>query len=540
MRFGTRVRPPRHNGNDDIRREPYLLLATQWIWSAYDRAVCAHMRGADRLALADTDLLTSTAPLIESDAAQRGYKTYPNGGSHEPGMPFLPFLENLPALRQDSRRRVAEASRPPLQQRDMKSLQTLPQKERIASLIAHLDEIDARQDGQPGGVGLDAHRVSEVLIAEGDAAIDPLLDVMEKDDRLTRSVSFPRDFFLSRNLLSVKSAAFACFARITDVTEIGGGRENLSVTALRKWWAKNKGASPADRWFMQLAEDSPVITPSPASGNQAGQPSYQQEKQEEFERIRADRQRWEEAAQRIVERSDVRRRGNWVTVSRAMPGQPLPPFKGEPLRSRRDPSVSALLRKRALQLSEPTPGRWGFDFAGGANFALMLYEWEAQGRETLPTLREVMARCLAFQNKENKGSGYSDQYQLSGRIARLTLARLRLGDKAAVDEYGKWLQSVSPAYLEHEAQSALLPLLQEPSNPAIQRLAGVLFTETVPAPSVWSLLLTDPKARGNYASQTLFASDLLRLPAFRQLVIRRLHNTTEAGFVEEPGSGPPK
>jgi hypothetical protein len=531
--------PPRQNGNDEIRRDPYLLLATQWAWSAYDRAVCAHMRGADRLALADTDLLNS-ASLIENDAAQRGYKTYPNGGIHEPGKPFLQFLENLPALRRDSLRRVTEASRRPLREQDLKNLKARPQKERIASLIDHLDEIDVRQDGQPGGVGMDAHLVSEALIAEGDAAIEPLLNVLEKDDRLTRSVSFPREFFLSRNLLPVKSAAFACFSRITDVTEIGEGREKLSVAALRKWWDKNKDASPTDRWFRQLAEDSPITSPPRTSANQTGQPAYEQEPQrqrEEFARVRAARNRWEEAAKHIVEHSDVLRRGNWVSVSRTVPGQPPPPFKGEPLRSRRDPSVSALLRKRALQLSEPTPGRWGFDFAGGANFALMLYEWEPQGSETLPTLREVMERCLTFQYQESRESGHSDQYQLGGRIARLTIARLRLGDKAAATEYQKWLQSVSAGYLGFEARSALLPLLKEQNNPAIQRMADALFTEAVPAPSVWSRLLIDPKERGNYTSERLFASELIRFPVFRQLVVRRLRNRTEAGLVVEQNSG---
>lgn len=521
--------PPRVNGNDEIRRDPYLHLASQWAWSAYERAVCAHMRGADHLAVADTDLLTRIQPLIETEAAKRNYKTYPSGGIHQPGSPHLLFLDNLATLRKDSLRRVAQTPRPPL---DVNALRKLPRKERIAELVRRLDEIDARQDGQPGGVGLDAHPIAETLIAEGDAAIEPLLDVLEKDDRLTRSVSFPRDFKQVRNLLKVKSAAFACFARITDVTQIGEGKP--SVAALREWWAKNKGASPADRWFAQLADDGmATVTPSPPVPNESYEAANERQRQE-FQRTHSNKKRWEEAAARIVERGGIQRRGNWVTVPRQEPGKPPPPFKGESLRNRRNPSVSDLLRKRALQMSEPVEGKWGFDYASGATFALMLYEWEPKGRDTLPTLREVMRQCLGFQSKQRKDEGNFDQYQLSGRIARLTLARLRLGDAEAATEYGAWLQTVSPQYLGSETRSALMALWREPENPAIRRLADSLFTETsAAAPTAWSRLLTDPESRGNYYAGELFASDLLRFAAFRKMVLRRLSDTTEAGTVTQ-------
>ena len=200
--------PPRTNGNDEIRRDPYGYLARHWVWAAYDRAACAHMRGADALVLADCDLLTRALPAINTEIAKRNYKSYPNGGVYTPPAPYFGFLQNLPELKSDTARRVSEGSRPPL---DLPALQKLPQKQRIAALVARLDEVAARQSGQPGGVGLDEDRVTQALIAaikthlcqicfanapcnchvgqEGDAAVEPLLDTMETDTRLTRSVS---------------------------------------------------------------------------------------------------------------------------------------------------------------------------------------------------------------------------------------------------------------------------------------------------------------------------------------------------------------
>src|SRR2546425_490373 len=42
---------PQHVDDDIQLRDPYLELATDWAWALFDRAVCAHMRGDDHLAL---------------------------------------------------------------------------------------------------------------------------------------------------------------------------------------------------------------------------------------------------------------------------------------------------------------------------------------------------------------------------------------------------------------------------------------------------------------------------------------------------------
>lgn len=518
--------------NDPTLRDPYLQLAEKWAWAIYDRAVCAHMRGADRLAVADTDLLTRIQQPIEAEANRRGYQKplrYEDSGKEVRG-PYLVFLLNLPALHQDSLRRLDTTPHPPL---DLKALKQLPQPQRIAELIGRLDDVAARQMGQPGGVSLDDDPVTSALIAEGEAAVEPLLDVIEKDKRLTRSVSFHRDFFTHRELQTVRSAAFTCFVRITKVYRTGDGTP--TVASLRAWWAANKTSSPADRWFTQLADNGTPLAPAPQESPEA------QEKREREESSRANtrRQRWEEAATSLLQRSDVETSGGWTVIPDRVTGRPLPPFKGESLRARKNPSVSDLFRERALQLSEPTEGRWGFDYASGADFALMLYEWDPQGADTLPTLRETMRRCREFQKRDSREDS-EDQYQLSGRIARLTVARLRLDDTAAVTEYGAWVRTVSPRFLGFETLSALFTLRLEAARPEIRNLAKDLFSEGADVEkTAWNRLLSDPKDLSNSLAADLMSSDLLYLAPFRDLVQRRLTNRAEAGWaIRKKGDDP--
>ena len=516
--------PALKDANGITRRDPYGILAKAWAWAAYDRAVCAHMRGADTLVLFDCDLLLRAQPQMEDQAKRRSYPIYTERSARDAAL-YLPFLRNLPELKSDAARRVSEGLRPPL---DLPALQKLPQKQRIAALIARLDAVAARQSGQPGGVGLDEDPITQALIKEGDAAIEPLLDAMETDTRLTRSVSFSRDFHQDRNLLSVKSAAFVCFSRITDIREISNITGNPSSAGLRGWWAKNKNVPLEERWLNQLADDGEKVT---YIDNDKTHDESTKRWAEQSSRTHSNEARWMEAAKNIAERSNIKYGAVSDTIFSLTPGT-LPPMKGEVLRSRQNPSVADLLQKRAEQISEPTEGRWGFDFSSGANFALLLYEWEPNNPNTLPTLQKTMHRCLAFQNAQEKGQGHSEQFQMGGRIARLTIARVRLGDDAAALEYEGWLRTVSPQYLGFETDESLQALWDEP-NAALFQVAERLFAPGPPTP--WNRIFTDPKSRDNYLTEQLMGSDLLRVPAFRNLVIRRLTDKTPAGEATQNG-----
>ena len=52
-----------------ILKDPYLVLAICWTLSLFDRAVAAHMRGDDHLALVSAETLATVWPVVEAEAA---------------------------------------------------------------------------------------------------------------------------------------------------------------------------------------------------------------------------------------------------------------------------------------------------------------------------------------------------------------------------------------------------------------------------------------------------------------------------------------
>ena len=58
----------------------YLTLAVNLTWFHFDRAVCAHMRGDDAIALADARLLTSLQKAVEARAEELGFPV-PSGST---------------------------------------------------------------------------------------------------------------------------------------------------------------------------------------------------------------------------------------------------------------------------------------------------------------------------------------------------------------------------------------------------------------------------------------------------------------------------
>ena len=57
--------------------------------------------------------------------------------------------------------------------------------------------------------------IVQALIREGMPAVGPLLECLETDERLTRSVRFHRDFLHNRNVLPVAEAAYATLQGIS-------------------------------------------------------------------------------------------------------------------------------------------------------------------------------------------------------------------------------------------------------------------------------------------------------------------------------------
>src|SRR5262249_49651462 len=115
-------------------------------------------------------------------------------------------------------------------------------KKKLAFLIESLEEVDARQRSQPGWPNLWSDPRVKALIALGDVAVPALIDVIEKDKRLTRSVHFFRDFSRSRLVVSVSMTAQIAVREILRLgydsfwLEADEAATDLAVQTLRSYW----------------------------------------------------------------------------------------------------------------------------------------------------------------------------------------------------------------------------------------------------------------------------------------------------------------
>ena len=153
-----------------------------------------------------------------------------------------------------------------------------PVEERIDALIDGLDGILVYQDGQPGGVNLGEDERVRALVEIGDPAVPKLLDVIEHDTRLTRSVHFWRAHHPSRTVLGVHEAALTAVMSIlrteffdaasTGDNFTGRGDEGRRKVAaqLRAYWERY-GGERFDERMMTILRDPGV---SPEARREAG------------------------------------------------------------------------------------------------------------------------------------------------------------------------------------------------------------------------------------------------------------------------------
>jgi hypothetical protein len=458
--------------------DPYLELAGDWGWALFDRTICAHMRGDEALALATARKLAEVQPKIEAEAARRGFRRqeYYDSARRGKAKPYLDFLEQLPQLLADLERRARKGPRVSVVESGLTNLPT--PTERVAALVRDLELVQARQRSQPGWVNPAEDPIVQALIKEGDPAVEPLLDCLEKDMRLTRSVGFGRDFFRGRTVIPVASAARAALQAILHASFGGGAPE------MRAYWMKYKGLKLEDRWYAILKDDSAGVG------------------------------RWREAAANITQQQNVTTYpGTGWSEERRVPTNAPVRMRGEPLRGKSNPSVAELLARRAVEVPASNPG--AYDLAAGCEIGLWLAAWDP--RAALPVARVLMERCRTV-------TQYSDQRNPWAVVAKLALARAHAGDMQALDDYAAWLQTVTPAQFEWSFAEAFEPLCKYATNAALEAAADRLFGNTN---SAWSQL----PWKGTHFQDPI-ASDLVKVPAFRRLLVRELDKKAPCGSVE--------
>lgn len=472
--------------------DPYLELANDWAWNAFTRAVCAHQRGGDGLALADARLLTKIQPLIEAEAKRRGIK--PNSDSSnsrfpDRKLPYLPFLQQLPAFLADCERRVAQPN------------PSLPKND-IPALIDDLQNVNARQWGQPGGVSLAGDARVAALVKRGNEAVEPLLKTLENDSRLTRSVSFGRDFFRQRHLISVSEAAYAALTDLlrVDFKTYNANGEPLSkkqlATQIRAYWAKMGALSPVERFYATLKDD------------------------------KAGKDQWMQAAANIVQPADVESHGGWITIPNRKPNQKIK-LRGESLRDGRTPSVAQLLARRSDDIARIRTGSSedSFLYLNAGQMALYLADWDKTA--ALPILKKRLNRAWSIGAQSNDILAFNGNpvERFGTMIAQMTLARARCGDASGYDEYAAWICKLDLKDVSFGGQELQKPLIQGAARPSIARAINYLFNDPK---SPWSNLLG---GRNGFWLMDFWQTPLPKTTGFRQQALRALMNKTRAGAI---------
>jgi hypothetical protein len=191
-----------------------------------------------------------------------------------------------------------------------------------------------------GGIALGESPIVKDLIAQGDAAVVPLIQAFRTDDRLTRSVGFGRDFHRGRMIRRADEAAYAALTGILKVTQfgpppVGAAAGPISRKALadqiQAYWEKNRSIPLVERWYRTLADDE--------AGNAA----------------------WLEAAGFITQPTNVETiagGGPFIVTEtkKVKPGE-RPPLRGESLRGGHAPTVSELMARRAESMRSTSRGQ---------------------------------------------------------------------------------------------------------------------------------------------------------------------------------------
>jgi len=471
-------------------KDPYLMLAGDWAWSLFDRTICAHMRGDVPLALVSVRKLTEIQPKIEAEAAKRGFPHpgYNDTQKHENERPYIYFLDQLPQLLADLERRAHE----PKQKNVIEiGLTNFPNRsERIAVLIEALDLVNARQWGQPGGVALFSDPIVAALIQEGDASVEPLLDCFENDKRLTCSVSFGRDFFRDRHILPVSSAAKSALQQILHA-------QFQSAAEIRAYWKQNKGLKLEDRWYATLEDDQAGL----------GQ--------------------WLQAARDIMQPDSVTGvPGSGYASSTPLKAGEKPKFRGEILRSKKDPSVTDLLLKRAMEVADDANKKdqfMGVDaIRNGTELVSILSQWDKPTTAVAPA-QSLMRHAIDLWPNWTTFI-MSSGHDLARYIPQLTEIRVESGDINALPEYAAWIKSTDEEKVDEYAIDAFEPLWRNPNDLTVSTVSEWLFND--PA-SPWSKL---PWKRSTFHDP--LDSELVKLPAFRRLLARELENQTVVGSMQ--------
>jgi hypothetical protein len=342
-------------------------------------------------------------------------------------------------------------------------LKEWPVERRVAYWIAQLQEVDARQNGQPGGVELGEDERIRALVAIGDSAVPALIECLEADARLTRSVHFWRDFSQDRTVLGVREAALTALMSILRVrvfepvstgdnfTGRGPAAAKDTTARIRAYW-KTYGSMPFDVRMMTVLRDERA---TPAA--------------------------WREAAANLGEYGVERSYGTTVFTGRAGrdrdPSQPHPlvgTFKAPTVAEALLAAMDRNLRAEELEKSEGFHGGWGIDVA------YLVPLTELGDRAIVPTLRKRldaarttrMRRLLAWACFELGETEPMDAYAADVVAGRIGAGPEWGGGEAARVELDQTVRTLLRVAPRHGGADRALHALADAKNPLHHRVAA--------------------------------------------------------------------
>jgi hypothetical protein len=241
----------------------------------------------------------------------------------------------------------------------------------------------------------------------------------------------------------------------------------------------------------------------------------------------ADAKNWLEAANRITLPNDVTVLGEGRYQINRRSGV-IPPMKGEPLRTKTNPSVLDLMTKRAAQISTPDEnGSEKFAMSDGCDMALYAAKWDPKNAS--PVLAAQVHRTIDYLPDDPGGTFPSAQDQLVPKLGHMTVARVVAGDRKALDEYAKYMVEFDMEKFDgFPMADALEPICRYPNEKSMQDLAEQFFLKS----PKWAFFL-EKDTFGSWAPRFL-VSPILGSAAFRQSVIAQLSNEKQIAVLVPP------
>jgi hypothetical protein len=426
--------------------DAYAAFVSEWTWNQWERALAAHMRGADDLARATLEHLRGLVDVLATEHARL------RAGNHElrRGSDWLRDVDDL--LVDQRRRADAVTPRPTVAGGNAS----------IDALVAALDGVAGRQRFQPGMAELLEDPVSRALVARGEAAVEPLLQALARDARLTRSVSFHRDFKRSRHVHAVGDVAFAILDAILEVSE----HDMLERGSVR----------------------ARVVTAAARRDAAA--------------RLRDDIVRWratsiaELAGKRLASDLDVE---SWPVAASLLERAVL--REGDRLRQA-SPEIVPLLVRRLESTADPRVG---------CRLASALAAWDPlHGRAALNVQTERLARASV---------AGEDAREHAACLVHLVEMRAKAGDRSSYDRYAAWVLRVEPGRTFDE--DVLEPLWRLPDAPVLARTRRKVLADPR-----WRPRATDVPGGALFHLGGMLRDPFLREPILRNHVLAGLQDGT--------------